>query len=157
MDVVVACLHIFVAMFHICYMLFCFICICLCVALLYVIAMLVCLIYMYVYTFYACSHQFVKCCSRYKRRMLYLELAFCYILLLITLKVRFRIKYRILLDFGFVLDLFSRAGYPHHLQMRCIFVFFVRKFFPVEPRKGGAGEIFSDSGRQKNFEKFEKF
>ena len=81
---------------------------------------------------------------------------FLLILLLITLKVRFRIKYRILDLFCLVLDLFSRVGYPHHLQMRCIFVFFVRKFFPVEPRKGGAGEIFRDSGRQKNFEDLRK-
>ena len=72
---------------------------------------------------------------------------FCNILLLITLKVRFRIKYRILIGFGLfwiyfpVWDILITCKWDVYL-----FSLF-RKFFPVEPRKGGAGEIFRDSGR----------
>ena len=61
---------------------------CLIFAYVYVVACYImlyaCIIHIYVmfYTFYACSHKFVKCCSRYKRRMLYLELAFAILLLL---------------------------------------------------------------------------
>ena len=53
------------ALFLLCFVLLCF------------IAYVACMIhYMYVYTSYTCSHKFVKCFSRYKRRMLVLELAF---------------------------------------------------------------------------------
>ena len=164
-------LHVYMLFFHMllvctcCYAMLCCLCMFMCmlglicflvafayvVVLLYVACMHVCLMYMlYFYLLYMFS-QVCEVFQQVQKAYACIGARFCFILLLITLKVRFRIKYRILYDIGFVLAIFSRVGYPHHLQMRCIFVFFVSEIFPVEPRKGGAAEIF------RKFRTLEKF